>query len=422
MTNIVITPSKLSGKIDVPPSKSVAHRAIIAAALANGRSHIAPIAYSDDIVATINAMKRLGASLCAEGDALIIEGIDAPQKDAVTIDCNESGSTLRFILPIAVALGCEVTFEGQGNLPNRPLLPYLKLLDEQHIRYYLNSGKALPLRIAGQLQSGGFSLPGDVSSQFISGLLFALPLLKGDSCITLTSPLESSGYVDLTIGVLEQFGVYVTRTQDCNYQVAGNQSFVATSYHVEADFSQAAYFICLALMGADITVDGLDLHSLQGDREILSIIKRMGAQVIKTREGLRVICEELVATEINASEIPDIIPILAATACVAKGQTIIRNAGRLRLKECDRFAAIVEQLTLLGGDVYSIGDDIYINGKPSLHGGCETDSYQDHRIAMMLACIAQRCELPITIRGADCVRKSYPNFYEDLKSLGGIIQ
>lgn len=422
MHQLTITPAPLAGQVTIPPSKSVAHRAIMAASLAAGISHVQNIDLSDDMIATIDGMRALHATIDITGDSLLIKGIGSKRPSApVAVDCNESGSTLRFLVPVALALGGEFTFTGRGNLGKRPLTPYYKLLDRQAIPY--STGReTFPLSVDGRLSPDVISLPGDISSQFITGLLFALPLLECDSEIKVTSPLQSKGYVDLTLQVLREFGIQITHEQYQHFYIKGKQGYAARAYTVEGDYSQAAFFLCAAALGSDVTVAGLKTDSLQGDKEILPILERMGATITDTPQGLRLTVGQLRGTIIDASEIPDIIPVLAATACVAKGQTVITNAGRLRIKECDRFAAIINEMTRLGADIASDGDSILIQGKERLRGGCAVQSYADHRIAMSLAIIAQACEQPVTIHEYTCVAKSYPRFFEDFAALGGSFQ
>ena len=422
MSKIQIIPSPLMGTVQAPPSKSIAHRAVIAASLADGISSLYNVDLSDDIKATVCGMRALGALIEINRNGLTIQGIkskkEAGRPDPTVIDCIESGSTLRFLVPVSLALGGSFLFTGKGNLGKRPLNPYYEILDRQDISYH-STPNSLNLSVSGALSAGSFSLPGNISSQFITGLLFALPVLSGDSEIMVTSPLESKAYVDLTLQALADFGITVTNHDYRSFKTKGNQRYLPRNYTVESDYSQAAFFLCAGALGSDITVAGLNNASLQGDKEILPVLQRMGGEMSSTSEGIKVSASKLHGTQIDASEIPDIIPVLAATACAAEGKTVIRNAGRLRMKECDRFAAVIEEMTALGAHIKADGSNIVIEGKEQLEGGCEVQSHSDHRMAMTLAVIAQKCKKPIVLNDYECISKSYPRFFEDFKMLGG---
>jgi len=422
VSKIQIIPSPLMGTVQAPPSKSIAHRAVIAASLADGISSLYNVDLSDDIKATVCGMRALGALIEINRNGLTIQGIkskkEAGRPDPTVIDCIESGSTLRFLVPVSLALGGSFLFTGKGNLGKRPLNPYYEILDRQDISYH-STPNSLNLSVSGALSAGSFSLPGNISSQFITGLLFALPVLSGDSEIMVTSPLESKAYVDLTLQALADFGITVTNHDYRSFKTKGNQRYLPRNYTVESDYSQAAFFLCAGALGSDITVAGLNNASLQGDKEILPVLQRMGGEMSSTSEGIKVSASKLHGTQIDASEIPDIIPVLAATACAAEGKTVIRNAGRLRMKECDRFAAVIEEMTALGAHIKADGSNIVIEGKEQLEGGCEVQSHSDHRMAMTLAVIAQKCKKPIVLNDYECISKSYPRFFEDFKMLGG---
>lgn len=422
MSKIQIIPSPLMGTVQAPPSKSIAHRAVIAASLADGISSLYNVDLSDDIKATVCGMRALGALIEINRNGLTIQGIkskkEAGRPDPTVIDCIESGSTLRFLVPVSLALGGSFLFTGKGNLGKRPLNPYYEIFDRQDISYH-STPNSLNLSVSGALSAGSFSLPGNISSQFITGLLFALPVLSGDSEIMVTSPLESKAYVDLTLQALADFGITVTNHDYRSFKTKGNQRYLPRNYTVESDYSQAAFFLCAGALGSDITVAGLNNASLQGDKEILPVLQRMGGEMSSTSEGIKVSASKLHGTQIDASEIPDIIPVLAATACAAEGKTVIRNAGRLRMKECDRFAAVIEEMTALGAHIKADGSNIVIEGKEQLEGGCEVQSHSDHRMAMTLAVIAQKCKKPIVLNDYECISKSYPRFFEDFKMLGG---
>lgn len=401
--DIKITPALLSGKVSVPPSKSVAHRMIIAAALACGTSTISNLCPSVDITATMDCMRALGAKISFSGDTAVIEGIKkVPEK--AELNCHESGSTLRFLIPVACALGVKAGFIGSGKLPQRPLTTLLNELPKHGISFVLpNNGENLPLRVNGKLISGRFEMDGGVSSQFITGLLFALPLLDGDSEIVLTSPLQSKPYVDITIGVLRDFGCEICESES-GYFVKGNQRFMPFSGAVEGDYSQAAFFYAANTLGSSIKIGGLNENSLQGDKKIAEICQN--------------IAESGKAFKIDCSNIPDLVPILSVLGCFCKGKSRITNAARLRIKECDRLAAMEDCLKKIGGKIKALPDGLEIDGVGSLKGG-EVDCFNDHRIAMSMAIAATKCDNPLVLRGAECVSKSFPNFFEVYSALGG---
>lgn len=398
--NIKITPKFLSGKILVPPSKSISHRALIAAALADGESRIYNLLDCVDTTATIEALTALGAEIKQDGNCTIVKGISKPSESA-DINCHESGSTLRFIMPVAAALGCRSSFDGRANLPNRPITPYFTEFQKHGVKFFTEK---MPYITEGKLTGGVYEIAGNISSQFITGFLFALSLLNEDSVIKITSPLESKPYIDLTIDAMKTFGVKVTEGEN-EYRIKGGQKYKPCDYTVEADMSQAGFFCVAKTIGADLEIMGLNPDSLQGDREILRITEEFS----KTGK----------AFDINASQIPDLVPILTVLACFADGTSYIRGCERLKIKECDRLAVTSEELNKLGGKVHVENDMLVIEGVKELNGG-ECDCHTDHRIPMSLAVASQRCKNPVILNGAECVSKSYPTFFEDFRKLGGI--
>lgn len=405
MDNILIKPRKLSGEVVVPPSKSMAHRAIICAALSKGKSIIKNIDLSDDIIATINAARSMGAKIEIENREVIVEGfLLNPNDKEFRVDCNESGSTLRFFVPITMLLPNKKTFIGKGNLGKRPLNVFYEIFDKQKIKYSYKKD-ILDLQVEGKLKPDTFYVRGDISSQFITGLLFALPLLDDDSKIVITSKLESKSYLDLTLSMLDKFGIEIVNNDYKEFVIKGNQEYKAMDYTVEGDYSQAAFFLSANYIGNDIDIKGLDENSLQGDKEILKWL-----EVLKNDEN----------KVIDATNCPDIIPILTVCAALTKGKTEIINAGRLRIKECDRLTAISTQLNKLGADITEHEESLTIKGVDFFNGGC-VDSFKDHRISMSLAIASSRCKEDIIIKDYMCVKKSYPHFYEDFKKLGGEI-
>lgn len=396
MSEITIKPSKLSGKVAAPPSKSVAHRAIICAALACG-GKVDNLEFSKDIIATINALKSIGAEIETFKNSVIIKGFHL--KDNAILNCYESGSTIRFLIPIVAALGLNATFIGEGRLPERPLDEYKRILSEKGISFTLENNK-LPLHISGKLKGGQYHVEGNVSSQYITGFLLAFPLVKEECNIALLSPLESAPYVDITTDVMEKFGVSVNVL--C---IDKNQAYKASDYTVEGDYSQAAFWLVANALGCKLNIIGLNESSKQGDKEILSIIERFKNE------------EERI---IDASQIPDLVPIISVLASLTKGKTIITKAGRLRLKESDRLLATTEALSAIGADISQTDDGLMINGKEILGGG-KAKGFNDHRIVMALAVASVKCKNPVTIEGYECVDKSYPSFFDVFKTLGGEI-
>ena len=422
MADLKIYPSRLSGEVEVPPSKSMAHRAIICASLTDGNSVINNIDYSDDILATIDGMKALGAKIIKKDDSLEIEGIyseSAEAEDFRVIDCNESGSTLRFLVPISLLIKGKSRFVGRGNLGKRPLVTYYEIFDKQSIEYSYEENN-LNLEVNGTLKGGEFYVKGNISSQFITGLLFTLPLLKEDSKIIITTEMESKGYIDLTLSALKEFGITIINNDYKEFIIKGGQRYISRNYRVEGDYSQAAFFLCADALGNDVSVKDLSLDSLQGDKEVIDILERMNVEFINSENGMKgKINGELLSTIIDGSQCPDIIPVLAAAASLAQGKTEIINAGRLRIKECDRLTAVKSELSKLGAKIEEKEDGLVIYGVDKLQGGVEVWSHKDHRIAMTLAIAATRCNEPIIIKDYECIAKSYPKFFEDYKALGG---
>lgn len=410
----------LRGSLNIPPSKSLSHRAIIAASLSSGSSRIDNIIFSEDILATIDGMKKLGARIEKTGEkTLKIKGGIPLSLRGQSIDCRESGSSLRFLIPLSLVNTTDIIFTGEGRLVDRPLHPYYEIFQEQNIRYKTRD-KGLPLEIQGNLKAGEFQIRGDISSQFISGLLFTLPLLEGDSKIKIKGPLESKGYVDLTIDILDKFGIEIKNKDYKEFNIRGCQKYRACDYRVEGDFSQAAFWLVGGVLGKEIRLNDLKLDSIQGDKAIVDIIKDMGGDLSLGDSTIVSKKSKTHGISIDGSQCPDIVPVLTVLAALSQGQTNIVNIGRLRIKESDRIRAISTELNKLGGDVKEVGDSLLIRGKKSLRGG-RVESWNDHRIAMSLAIASIACKEDVLIGGADSINKSYPNFWKDFKSLGGHI-
>ena len=396
MPDLFIYPGQLHGQVVPPPSKSDAHRALIAAGLAGDLSLVSglPTVTSDDIRATIRCLKALAA-----GEKLL--------------DCGESGTTLRLLIPVVAALGAAssgpVTLTGSGRLPQRPLAEYQAIFAGQDLQLNFPQAASLPLQIQGRLRPGIYPVPGHVSSQYISGLLLALPLLPGDSVIRLTTPLESAPYVTMTLRTLKAFGIQVESQPD-GYLVPGGQQYLPCAYQVEKDYSQAAFWLTAAYTGSPLEVAGLAGDSAQGDRAILDLLAdfRRGAG----------------SFVIDASQIPDLVPILAVAAAFTNSETRIVKAARLRLKESDRLQSTQAALSAIGVDIEQTGDGLLIRGGSfSRRGdylpGGTADAYADHRIAMALAIAALSTTGGVLIQGAEAVRKSYPDFFNEFRRLGG---
>lgn len=404
--DLTITPALLQGPITPPPSKSQAHRLLLAAALAPGVSTISHLALSQDIEATLRCMAALGAEAAWSGEGTLrVRGLTpagVPATGLPRFDCGESGSTLRFLIPIALAAASGGIFTGRGRLMERPQKPYFDLFDRLGI-FYEQAGGTLTIR--GRLTPGDYQLPGDVSSQFFTGLLYALPLLEGDSRIISTTPLESEGYIRMTLEALAAFGVQIQQEERI-FLIPGGQQFIPRAAAVEADWSQAGFWYAAKALGSQLDISGLSPASAQGDR----VIAEHYPHLLQPGDAV-----------IDLAQCPDLAPPLAAMAAVRRGTTHLINAGRLRIKESDRLHTIAATLSALGAAAAEEGDKLIIRGQDSLPGGVSVDCCSDHRIAMMAAIAATRCQEPVTLRGAECVKKSYPHFWEDYQKLGGII-
>lgn len=415
--DIKITPRPLSGKVVIPPSKSAAHRAAVCAALALGVSELAPVQETKDMLATIRAARSLGTGTQLSGSRLKIRGILKPPASAV-IDCGESGSTLRFFVPVAAALGVNASFRGHGRLPQRPMNELVAVLEKHGVTVTKNGSEILG--ISGRLQAGVYEIGGSVSSQYITGLLFALPMLDGNSEIILTSQLESRGYVDMTVTVQKSFGVTVRETAT-GWKIKGKQKYIPQRFMVEGDYSGAAFWLGAAAVGGEIEVAGLNPDSKQGDKMILKLLSDAGADVRHGGNFVAMRHSMLKAFDTDVSQIPDLMPILAVTAAFSDGISRFYNAGRLRFKESDRLDSVAEGLRELGADVTTSPDEIVVASWRGLLGGGVVNSFGDHRIAMSMSIAASFCHNPSVILGVECVDKSYPDFYKDFAGLGGMV-
>lgn len=400
--NVTVEPGLLGGALSrLPSSKSHVHRLLIAAALCRRpkedreETRILCSGENEDIGATVNCLQRLNAAIIREGDGLkVISSLLWPRQAALS--CGESGSTLRFLLPLCAAGPGEVTLTGRGRLTERPNGPYLEALRAHGA---VIEGDSLPLTVRGGLRSGDYSLPGNVSSQYFTGLMFALPLLPGDSKLTYTSPLESVPYVELTLSVLRRFGIRVEKTEN-GWRIPGGQVYTSPGIAAaEADWSAAAFWLGANRLGSAVKLSGLDEHSFQGDKAVQKLLLQIG-------------------DEMDLRQTPDLMPVLSAVAAAVPGKTTrITGAARLRLKESDRLTAMAEVIRALGGSAEEAPDGLTVHGT-RLRGGT-VDGHGDHRVAMSAAIAATVCAGPVTILGAEAVNKSYPDFWRDFEQMGG---
>lgn len=408
-----------SGVLAAPPSKSMAHRAVLCAALADGESRLTGLAHSQDIDATLTAAAALGAQVEAGESWARIAGAAPLQAPAAPVDCCESGSTLRFLIPLAALTGRPVAFTGRGRLMQRPQSVYQELFASQGLRFEQEGDT---LTVAGPLRPGCFSLAGDVSSQFISGLLFALPLLDGDSRLCLKPPVESRSYIEMTRAAQSRFGVASAWLDEYTLAVPGGQAYRPRDMAIEGDWSQAAFPAALGVLAGDVTVTGLEPGTLQGDAVILDILRRCGGRAEAVPGGVRFQKSALHGTKIDLADCPDLGPILMALGLLCEGETVIRNAGRLRLKESDRIAAMEQELRKLGGRIESDGGTVTIR-RSALHAPAgPLWGHNDHRVVMSLTVLAAAAGLPVQIDGAEAVAKSWPGFFAAVRQLGVEVQ
>ncbi len=413
MDNVIIEPGMLRGTVAVPPSKSAAHRAVIAAALSGGECVIENAVLSQDIEATLRGVSSLGCKhrYNSKTRTLTLAPKAQKPKRRLEIDCGESGSTLRFMIPIALTFSGSASFIGHGRLMKRPMEPYFEMFKKHGIEYRIQDNV---LEVSGGLKSGEYEIAGNISSQFITGLLFALPRLDGDSVITVTTEAESKGYIDMTLDILKDFGIEIENRNYRKYIIKGNQEYKPRNYTLEGDYSQAAFFLVAGAIGNDIECVGLSENSLQGDREIVGIIERVGGIIEKTPNGIRAKhTSNMHGIEIDVSEIPDLVPILAVLFAFCKGESRILNAGRLRMKESDRLAAVSGELSHMGVNIEEGADSLKIIGGQTVNGVC-VSSRGDHRIAMAEAIAACRAEgeQVCILNALSAVAKSYPDFFD----------
>ena len=413
--NITIPHGRRTGEMKVPSSKSQAHRLLICAALSRKESVIRCDGYSKDIEATVNCLNALGAKIVREEpDILQVSPVREAGEEIAHLYCGESGSTLRFLIPVCGALGKEAVFHMEGRLPERPVDELEKACSGNGMSFTKSGNE---LRVSGKLTPGAYSVDGRISSQFITGLLFALPMLAGSSTLKITGGLESSAYIRMTEDALEKSGISFIKNEN-DYTIEGGQAYSAPEMiDVECDWSGAAFPLCMGAFSTQgITVRGLNTDSVQGDKKILDILSAFGTEVTVNGSAVTVKRKELHGTSVFAAEIPDLVPVICVVAAAAIGETRITGAARLRLKESDRIKSTADMINSLGGEAFETEDGLIIKGKKTLSGGL-VNSFGDHRIAMSAAAAASVCERDVIITEPECSDKSFPGFFERFLSL-----
>ena len=411
----------LKGVVAAPASKSEAHRRMICAGLTKGTTTLGGFMDSADMAATARCLKALGAQIEEKDDELTITGYAKKISKLPVLDCGESGSTLRFFVPIALAMADGGVFRMHGRLGQRPMDVYRDLFVPRGVRWRMGVGcdGAAELTVKGALEAGHYVMPGNVSSQFVSGLLFALPMLDEDSTLTVEPPVESADYIRMTVEALTQSGIRLEEIAPFSWRITGNQTYQAKDGRLSGDYSQAAVLLCAGALGHQVTVTGLAQETTQGDRAVLAHLATLGAKVQEDASGVIVTAEALHGTALDMANCPDIAPILALVCQMAEGESRLTGCGRLRLKECDRLAAAVETLKLLGGNAKAEGDTIVIQGVKALKGGVTLPNYNDHRMVMLGMVAASIAKEPVTVQGVEALNKSWPEFVNVYQNLGG---
>ena len=405
--------------IFIPSSKSYIHRYLLSALLAEGTSVIRNVTFSNDIKATLSCIRALGADVTVSEDntQITVNGGLKKIRHAV-LNCGESASTMRFIIPVAMMFCESAEFVGAESLLKRPLDPYFKLFRKNGMEYEFEVGQFL--RVKGAFNKNRFVIDGGISSQFVTGLLFTLPLFEHDSEIVIEGKLQSGPYVDITLEVLKNSGIEIANNDYQSFFVKGSQKFAPAGFFTQGDYSQAAFFLVAGALRGEMAINNMEHNSLQGDRVIVDILRKMGADIADTENGFFVKKSSLSSIgRINATDFPDIVPILSLACALAEGTTVIEGIERLRIKECDRVAATVSVLSGLGADIKESDNTLVINGKKSLGGGT-VSSFNDHRMAMTAAVASLVCENAVTIADPMSINKSYPGFYDDLLLTGGV--
>ncbi len=415
-------PARLAGTVSAPASKSEAHRRMICAGLSARETTLSGFMDSADMAATSRCLTALGCSaIRADDDRLLVCGGSVKGKRLPVLDCGESGSTLRFFVPIALALAGGGVFRMHGRLGSRPMDVYRDLFVPRGVRWRMGVGcdGAAELTVQGKLECGHYVLPGNVSSQFVSGLMFALPLLPGESTLTVQAPVESASYIRMTLESIRESGIEMEELAPFSWRIPGKQAYHAVDGRLNGDYSQAAVLCCAGALGHDVTVTHLARETTQGDRAVIRHLQALGACVTEDEAGLRVQAAQLTGTTLDMADCPDIAPILALTCQLAKGESRLINCGRLRLKECDRLAATVEILNALGGKARAEKDAIVITGVEKLKGGVTLKDYNDHRMVMLASIAATVAEEPVTMAGVESINKSWPEYVAVYRQLGG---
>ena len=414
--------AQLQGTVAAPASKSEAHRRMICAGLTRGETTLTGFMDSADMAATRRCLKALGSVITRGEDVITIQGLSGKIAKLPVLDCGESGSTLRFFVPIALAMAKGGVFRMHGRLGSRPMDVYRDLFVPRGVRWRMGVGcdGAAELTVKGELESGNYVLPGNVSSQFVSGLMFALPLLEEDSTLTVQPPVESAGYIRMTLEALHASGIIMEEVAPFSWRIPGRQAYQAVGSHLNGDYSQAAVLCCAGALGHDVRVTHLASETTQGDRAVLKHLAALGAQVTEDENGVQVTAPAgLKGAELDMSDCPDIAPILALTCQLAEGESRLTGCGRLRIKECDRLEATVEILNLLGGNARAEGDAIVVSGVKQLRGGVSVPDYNDHRMVMLASIAATVAAEPICVAGVNALNKSWPDYINVYKQLGG---
>ncbi|OXZ37426.1 3-phosphoshikimate 1-carboxyvinyltransferase [Finegoldia magna] len=418
--NVKIKPNEIKGKMKSIPSKSLLHRAIILSGIAKDREIILEQVntISEDIEATLTCIEKLGAKNKVEGDSIRITSLGNIKKSKVELHCKESGTTLRLLLPLVSTFSKEATVDCSEGLRKRPIRELIETLEESGLYF---KEKGFPINISGNVTTDFFKISGDISSQYVSGLLLLSSLLDQRSSIYLTTKLESRAYVNITIKVLRDFGIIVNELEEGVFEIYGGRDKILPpkEYQIEGDWSNAAFFLVGGCLGDSIKMSGLNLESSQGDKKIVQILKKAGAILTCSDDFISSNRSHLNSFEVDFSETPDLFPILSVVAALSKGQSILKGGERLKLKESNRIESTFQMLKSLGADVKKRDDGLIIQGKEILDGGI-VNSFNDHRIVMSATMASIKCKEPVSIVNAGAVKKSYPNFFDDFKKVGGI--
>ena len=417
---VTVYPGIVRGPVTAPPSKSLCHRAWILAALARGKSRLVHMGASEDLQCTEAIVRQFGARIWRVDGEIWVEGIAGQaetEKEYGCLDCGESGSSLRFLLPVAAALGISAEFVGQGRLPQRPLAPYFDIFEKQGIAWQAGPD-GLPLQIRGRLKPGRYEVEAGQSSQFVSGLLMALPLLAEASELHLKGPGVSRPYVSMTRSMMERFGLSVQELGPGAWRIPGGQGYQAAEYRAEGDYSQAAFWIGVGMLGEGIRIQNLPEDSRQGDAALLKSLRPQGMNLRWEKDELYTMPGRLTGGRVDLTDAPDLAPVLAVLAMRGRGMTELTGAAHLRYKESDRLAVLTGQLGRLGAVLEETADGLRINGTASGRGGGEVLACGDHRMAQALALAAISAKEPVTIHGAQCVAKSWPSFWDELEAAG----